>query len=118
MALSIAAKVAESWYTPASERDADNPAEFLLRPINQMQFLEISIETTGDDQGSVYLSAKGIKAALLAGVANWRNVTAPDGKEIAFTNSNLMQIKAELLGELASEITMRNAFTGDEQKNS
>lgn len=118
MALSIAAKVAESWYTPPSQKEADNPAEFLLRPLTQMQFLEISIEVTTDDKGDVYLTAKGIKAALLSGVANWRNVMASNGEKVPFTKGNLMQIPAELMGGLASEIMLRNTFTGDDAKNS
>ena len=101
------------WYTPISEREAETPTRFKLKPLNSEQTDYALDGATYSDKGElVDLSPRGKIAAFKAGLKEWENF------DIKFTMTNFNKIPWSVRQELAHEIISSSVLSGDDSKNS
>lgn len=118
MAIKAAAGLVEEWYTPVDEVGEDVPTRFKLRPLNQMDLLEVMSEGRVSDAGEFYPNHKGRTILLRKGLVDWEEFNDPDNdRPIKFTSTNFHRVPAATLGELANEIMVRSVLTEDEKKS-
>ncbi|MDQ1345048.1 MAG: hypothetical protein QG586_578 [Pseudomonadota bacterium] len=110
MAVRVAARLAPEWWTPASQAEETEPAQFLLAPL----------------PSSVYLNARacvddgryGDAAVMVAdaSVRGWRGVTI--GEDAEFARGKIRELPHGILVEVATEILARATLSETERKNS
>ncbi len=102
------------WWTPDSEKEDSDPAEFLLRPLKAPQIAKLQGEFHSE---SGEISGKGLYEAAVAGIADWKNVVNHEGKPLKFTRSNIDVLPYVLILELGGQILSRSFLTGEDEKN-
>jgi len=121
MAITTTKGLAPDWYIPLSEKEDDKPAQFLLAPLTQLEFLNVMSagENIENDNGDMFFKCNesGLNM-LLKKVQNWKNVLDPDGENLKFTFNNLKRsMPAEILSELANQVIIMSTMTGEDSKN-
>ena len=119
MAIKAAAGLVETWYTPVDEQDEEEATRtrFKLRPLNQLDLLQVISEGSGTEDGSFMPNHKGRMILLRRGVVDWEQFNNADGTPIKFTVANLDRVPSQILGELANEIMANSVITEDEKKS-
>lgn len=106
----------EAWYTPTSEKDAEVPTRFRIKPLNGEQYMTVMMETRTNESGDLSLSASGMRQAINYGLVGWENFT--DGaKDVPFSKASISLIPAPELIALASEIINRSSISEEQEKN-
>lgn len=78
-----AVKVLEPiWFTPRSEKDADQPAQFLVAGLTGSQQAQVGPELTVAPSGSITFSVFGIQLLFRYGLRNWRGIVDDNDAEI------------------------------------
>lgn len=102
------------WFTPEDEKEASDPAEFLLRPLKAPQVAKLQGEFHRE---SGEISGKGLYEAAVAGIADWKNVVNHEGNTLKFTRTNIDVLPYALLLELGGQVLSRSFMTGEDEKN-
>lgn len=101
------------WYTPASEKDEEEPTRFKLKPLNSVQTdYALDGATYGEKGELIDLSPKGKITALGAGLVDWENF------DCKFKVTNIHKIPWVIRQELAMEIITNSVISEDDSKNS
>lgn len=116
MAIRATEGLAPTWFTPASEKEADRPSRFLLRPLTGAQQDEV-LEGATFEGDNIRLTARGVRAALKYGLTDWENIDDSSGP-IAFSSAAIDRLPWMYRQTLAGEILGRSELTGVEVKNS
>jgi len=126
MAMKLAAGLVEDWYTPVSERVSDDPdslsdsdekpTRFKLKPLTQIELLEVMSEGDSLSDGSFQPNHSGRLLLLRRGLVGWDEVYR-DGEQVKFSKSEANSLPAQVLGELANEIIIRSVLTDEEKKS-
>jgi len=103
------------WYTPVSEEDENEKAEFQLKPLTSPQIAKIQGHFD-NDTGEI--SGTGLFEAAAMGVIAWKNVNGQDDKPLRFSRRSLEALPYALLLELGGQIIANSFLTGDDEKNS
>lgn len=119
MAITALAGLAPYWYTPEEEQGEPAAAQFKLKPLNGMQYLEIMHEgkVTQDGQGFV-TNYQGRQMLLKYGLLDWKNVETETGDPLPFSIRNLDMIPADILLELGNEILSKSSLAEADRKKS
>lgn len=116
MAIRATEGLTPTWFTPPDEQDADRPARFLLRPLTGAQQDEV-MEGAVLEGGNIALTARGVRAALKYGLADWEHFEDSKGP-IPFSPAAFDRLPWMRRQTLAGEILGRSELTGTEIKNS
>jgi len=106
-----------AWFTPESEKESDNPARFLLKPLDGEEYLELITELGEKEEGGMTISGKGLKLAIRYGLAGWENFNDAGGTPLKFSRGNIGLLPVYILVDLAQEIANRSAVSGEQEKN-
>lgn len=122
MALKVFNGLTSSWFTPSSQEGEDKPAQFLIEPPTQLEFLNLmaSGENYEHEDGSIFFRTDEHGRALaLKQIKNWKNIDDGEtGDALAFSQALLKKlIPAEILGELVSQVIASATLTGQDEKN-
>ncbi|MFP4560984.1 MAG: hypothetical protein ACLFQ3_06630 [Thiohalorhabdus sp.] len=115
MAITITEKTAPEWFTPESETEEEQPAQFHITPLNQVQVNEVLPEV---DQESGVFSGRGVQTLLRYGLRDWKNILDEQGKEVPFRYGRLTRVPFDVQQEVASRIFEISVLTEAERKNS
>jgi hypothetical protein len=105
-------------YIPISEREDAQPLTFKLKPLDGLQYLEISSDSKTDAEGNMYLTGSAYKLAAMYGIVTWNNFYDANGAEVKFSRNNIKSIPVNTLYELVGEILRASSLDGEQQKNS
>ena len=105
-------------YIPESEKNEPNPAEFTLKPLNGLEFMEVMNEMYRDENGVLRMPGEALKKAINFGVRGWKNFLDPQGEDVPFNKSNIPLIPAPVLSDLANKIISISEVGVAERKNS
>ncbi|WP_444891783.1 hypothetical protein ACJJIE_00020 (plasmid) [Microbulbifer sp. TRSA001] len=121
MALQLIAGLAPHWFTP-KKKDSDphdpTPPQFLLKPLTQVQNLEIMSDGEITSVGGFIPSHNARVKMLSWGIQDWQNVNGPDGAPAKYSPGAWQQLPWDLLRDLATEILISSVLSEDERKNS
>lgn len=107
------------WYTPVSEREVVGaPLRFKIKPLDGLQYLEVSSDSKADDEGNFLLTGSAYKLVAMYGIVSWENFYDNSGAEIVFSKDKIKLIPVTVLMELVSEILRASSLNGEQQKNS
>lgn len=110
MAVRIAARLAPEWWTPASQADESDPAQFLLAPLPSAIYLNARACV---DDGRYGDAAVMVADATVKG---WRGVVI--GEDAEFSRGKIRELPPGLLTEIATEVLTRSTLSETERKNS
>lgn len=111
MAMTAISGLEPEWYTP-NQPDDGAPTEFLLKPLNGMEYAAVLVHSNA--AGGV--SIQGVREAIRYGLIDWKNFNDADGKAVPFSQLNSSRINAVTLLELADKILEISELTGDQKK--
>jgi hypothetical protein len=103
------------WFTPEGEKEASDPAEFLLRPLKAPQVAKLQGYFNSE---SGEISGAGLYEAAVVGITDWKNVYNHEGKSLKFTRSNLDSLPYALILELGGQVLSRSFMSDEDEKNS
>lgn len=103
------------WYIPEDEREASEPARFLLKALNAPQVAKLQGEFKSDT-GEV--SGVGLYEAAKAGVVDWENVIDHDDKPLKFSRRNFDVLPYAFVLELGGQVLANSLMTDEDEKNS
>lgn len=115
MAIQAYDGVTPVWYTPDSEKDAVDAAEFHLFPLTGPQLLEV--QQFFDTDNSVVLGP-GLVMSCKYGMRGWKNIVDGEGNEMVFTRNGLNRLPAEVIAELGGKIIGMSVIEEEEVGNS
>ncbi|WP_144395669.1 hypothetical protein [Pleionea sediminis] len=118
MSLSINTGLVEEWFVlPGQENEAD-PAKFKLKPLNQLNFMEVSADTIRYRNGKLKPSGEAYGLALGAGLVGWDNILDQSGQPLPFSIDNLAYIPAHAMMQVFERIYSISDLSEDDEKNS
>ena len=121
MAMKLAGGLVEAWYTLREEQDAvdadEKPTRFKLKPLTQIELLEVMSEGDSLSDGSFQPNHTGRLILLRRGLVGWDEVYGDDGEPMVFSKSEANNLPAQVLGEIANEIIVRSVITPEEKKS-
>jgi|GEM_PF-2376695 len=121
MAMKLAGGLVEGWYTLRAEQDSENPDEkptrFKLKPLTQIELLEVMSEGDSLSDGSFVPNHTGRLILLRRGLVGWDEVYDSNGEKKEFSKSEANNLPAQVLGEIANEIILRSVLTEEEKKS-
>lgn len=110
---------APSWYTSRRELNNPNPTQFKLRELDGVESQDVGMFR--DRRGHYDMDADAVRAALTAGLVDWKNFIDEAGQPIEFDRidplANIRRFDKQLCAELALEIFVRSTFSEEERKN-
>jgi len=118
MAITVKKTLGSEWYTPASEKESEEPARFKLKDLNREQLDDAMNGAMMDDKGSFRLSPQGTRSALKNGIEEWEGVEDESGEKLKCTFVNHRYLPWQLGQELAAEIVTKAMLGDPEEKNS
>ena len=107
MSITLTSTLTPIWFTPQSQIDVDQPAEFKLKPLSGQQMLEVLCGPTPD-----------LMLAIQHGLKDWKGIQDTHGKALPFKLSKASMLPALLLSELANEIISLSQLGETDTKNS
>lgn len=117
MAIKPIENLTPTWFTPESEKDAEKPTRFLLRPLNGEELDQVMHGASFKD-GGMSLTPDGIRAALRFGIKDWENFEESSGRAVKCSFPNHAKLPWSVRLMLAIEIINRSQLTEEEEKNS
>lgn len=111
MSIKVTRGLVAEWFRPDSQKDATTPAEFMLRPLSQIELLDVQGVAASD------LNGQAADLALRRAMRDWRGVF--DGEtELRFDPGLIPSLPAGLLIELVRHVLAVSKLSEDERKNS
>ncbi len=117
MTITAFSGLAPEKYIPRSEREEDSPAEFTLKPLNGLEYMEVIGQLINDEDLGWQITGRGLRIAISYGVIGWTEFNDADGKEIKFSKNNVKLLPSVILGELADKIINISEIGEAERKN-
>lgn len=114
MAIQALSGVAESWFTPESEKGEEKPTRFKCKPMtpsqreNVMEYL---------DGGSIGIPIKNYAQILKMCIVDWENFSDVKGNPVKCSFTNHDKIPATLRMELAAHIIVESMVSEEQEKN-
>lgn len=119
MAITALSGLAPYWYTPEEERGEPAAAQFKLKPLNGMQFIEVMHHGEMLPDGERFVTDySGLQLLLKYGLLDWKNIDAENGDPLPFSRRNFEVLPAEILQEIGREIMRRSALAEADRKKS
>jgi hypothetical protein len=115
MAIKALTGLVPEWYTPSSEKEADNPARFKLKPLDSMQVVEIQ---NYHDEVKGAVKAEGLYRAFELSLVDWENVFDSQDRRLKPTRNNIKAIPVEIIAECGAHAITMSYLTEDDEKNS
>lgn len=113
---------AAEWYTPAEDKESENPTRFKIRGLNgsQVGYVQPEMILGVNDEGTPMLTGltgKGVDVTLNLGLVDWENF-ANDFGSVKFSQHNFGLIDVKTRTELALQIIAKSFATAEEKKTS
>lgn len=115
MAVIATEKTAPEWFTPADQKKEAEPAQYRVRPVNQVQLTEV---VPGVNWISGKIEGWAVQRLLQYGLMDWRGIKQEDGQDLEYERSNLRLIPYHHQTEAASHILFISTLSEEEIKNS
>lgn len=117
MAIRAARVLQPEWYTPEDQKDDPQPTRFKIRPLNQLELMEITDVSQITADGDIVLTAAARKRLVELGVTDWENFPdAETGEPIECSAAGKRRIPIGYLNDLSFQIFERTALTLEEKK--
>lgn len=107
-------------FVPASERGAEYPSTFMLRPMTTLDRVELSSIGAGEDRPGSQAGALAV-AMVRRCLVGWRNVTDSAGAPVALerdwsgvTRECLSRLPAAIIMEIANDLFSRESIAAAE----
>lgn len=110
--MKITTGITEEWYKP--EDDNETGAEFKLRPLTQLQRIDVRAYVSPSGRAT----AEAYSVGLGAGVVDWKGVTDQDGKALSFKREYLKHLPESIQYQLLIKLFALSELGEDETKNS
>lgn len=114
MTITLYSKLTPVDYIPISEREADTPTTFKLKPLNGAEYLDVMCHMVNDENGGQRLSRTGLEKIMRYGVKGVNNLIDENGKPINKVKPDMFG--PILLSEIASEIMSISEVDEQEKK--
>ena len=121
MKIRAVGKLVPDWYIPIFEKDESVPAQFLLKPLRDIEKLEMSEKVVTDKDNNMILSAGLCRVIIGYGLVDWKNFLDENDEPVKFSGSmerNIGMLPTEVIQDLAAEILQRTYVPSDDKKKS
>ena len=115
MAIKALTGLVPDWYTPESQREADEPARFKLKPLDAKEMVEVQ-DYHDPDKGQI--KPEGLYRALELSLTDWENVNDQNDRPLKCTRTNIKTLPIEIIAECGAEAINRSFLSEDDEKNS
>jgi len=104
-------------YIPESQKNETPPAEFTLKPLTGLEYMEVMSEMYRDDKGQIHMPGTALTLAINYGLKGWKNFIDEDGEDVGFSKQAIAFLPAVELSELADKIIAISELGVAERKN-
>lgn len=114
MAVTLKHKLAPAWY-----KIEGFEAEFNLRPLTELEMIDVYNETNISGRGRstrILLSSAGIRNSLMLSLNDWRDVVDEKGEQLKFNRDAIPDLDAILLRGLAQKVIEISTLSEAEKK--
>lgn len=112
--ITVHRRLSTQWVKPNEEDDA----EFLIRPLNSAEMVDVENELRLNDDGAILISGKGLLAACRGAIQDWKGVKDENGKDLPFAPKYIEWLPPDTLQLLTVRIYSASQLTDEERKNS
>lgn len=110
----------EEWFTPADQKDVEDPTRYRFKPLNGMQQMQVAPHGTYAGDGSFTPDHLGRTLTLRHALKGWDNLNDPTrgGQALAFNHDRVKFVPPNHLLELVNHILAVSARGAEDEKNS
>lgn len=110
MSIKVTRGLAPEWFQPASQKNSPTPAEFHVRPLSQIELLDI------EGLASAEMNGRAAERALRYALRDWRGVYDGDA-ELAFSPAAAVNLPASIIVEIVARVLAISRLSEGERKN-
>jgi len=118
MSINITTGLTNEKYIPESQKNEVNPAEFNLKPLSGLEYMEVMSEMFQAEDGSIRMPGSALRLAISYGLKGWKNFFDETGEDVPFSKPNVGRLPATVLSDLANKIISISELGVAERKNS